>query len=215
MPDEAGRYGRTIQEGQVTMSTIDETTLLRFASGELDSEEESGFLARCEATPGAWREAALAVAEHRRVVEALGELADEAPIPSVAPSRRRGAWSTPALAIAALAAGLLIGIATAHLAGLGNPRGPQVVQTPAPTQAPSPVATSKAASPVVEPSAVLAPRPVAHSPVPTDHDDYRRAVLARHGFEVQEEPTVYVITTANGTHWTVPTQRTTLHYVKH
>ncbi len=82
------------------MNTIDETTLLRFGSGELDAQQEATFLARCELTSGAWREAALAVVEHRRMVEALGELAGaqppEATVRTPPPRGRwRALWSQP------------------------------------------------------------------------------------------------------------------------
>ena len=197
------------------MNPTDETTILRFASGELDADDESTFLAQCELRPEAWRETVLAVAEHHRIVEALGDLAaEDLPSPAAAPARRARAWRPLPVAAAALAAGIALGIVTMYATGLGSPRRAQVVKTPQPAQSPPPEpAPDRAVSTVAAAKATPDALPEQAWP-PAVGNDFQRAMLVKHGFEVEEEPTVYVITTANGTRWAVPTQRTTLHFVK-
>jgi anti-sigma factor RsiW len=120
------------------MNSIDETTLLRFASGELDAEQEATLLAQCELAPESWREAVLAVVEQRRMVEVLGELAaEDRPSPAPKPAQRIRDWRVLPVAAAALVIGLAIGIVAARMTGLGGPRATQVVQTPQPATAPA------------------------------------------------------------------------------
>ena len=93
------------------MNSIDETTLLQFAAAELDADREATFLAQCEIAPAAWRAAVIAIVEHRRMVEALGELAaEEFPEAAVGKSAPRG-WRIIPLALAAMVAGIFIGLA--------------------------------------------------------------------------------------------------------
>jgi hypothetical protein len=198
------------------MKPIDETTILRFASGELGVEQESTFLARCELTPEAWRETVLAVAEHHRLLEALGELAAaaDAPLPAATPPHRTGAWRMLSLAAAALVAGVVIGIATMHMAGLGSLRETQVVRATQAAPAPGTETTPVAALPATSAAKITTePLPEDIWPVAQTNDEAQRAVLASHGLEVEEEPTMYVITANNGTRWAIPTQRTKLHFV--
>ena len=68
------------------MNPDSEQVLNRFASGEMSSTEEQDFLALCEVEPERYRRAALAVVEHRRMVEALKAFAlpdekDSQPLP--------------------------------------------------------------------------------------------------------------------------------------
>jgi hypothetical protein len=226
------------------MKSLDKRTMLRFASGELGPEEESTFLARCEIAPESWRDAVLAVAEHRRLVEALGELAaDDAPSPNVpspdtqprwptaARAANPGRWRSAAAAAAALAAGLLLGVAGARLTGFfpgrepANAREMQVVTMPAQPQS---AKQAESAATQLEPTlpkrtapdgvpvsnVVAATMPTDVLQMPPTISETQRAVLGNHGFQVEEEPTLYVIDGGNGTRWAVPTQRTTLHYVK-
>jgi hypothetical protein len=203
------------------MKPIEEATILQFASGELDAERESTFLAQCELSPEAWRESVLAVAEHRRMVEVLGELAaEEMPSPAATRPQRAAVWRTLPLVAAAAAAGLLIGILATHVAGPGASRQPQIVQTQQPTngqpaQPPAPETMPAAAHPTtVAAEAATEKLPAGYSQPPAANDEFQRDVLAKHGFQVEDEPTLYVVTQANGTRWAVPAQRTTLHYVK-
>ncbi|MGO9110747.1 MAG: hypothetical protein ACLP9L_16115 [Thermoguttaceae bacterium] len=195
------------------MNPSDETTILRFASGEMDAEEESTFLAQCEMTPLSWREAVLAVAEHRRLVESLGDLAiaerGSSPIAGRA-KQGPGRWRLAAVAAAALVAGLLLGVAGARATGFVHGRETQVVQAP-PVLQPAP-AVSLASDDVTPATAMVYPADLLRmEPI---IPEAQRAVLREHGFQVEEEPTLYIITEENGTRWAVPTQRAVLQYVK-
>ena len=206
----------------VAMNTPDENLILRFASGELSAEEEQALLAGCETAPDCWREAVLAVAEHRRMVEALGEMAGterDSPIfaetkigtvPSVMTGHTKqgaGRWcSLAAVAAAALAAGLLLGIVSTRKTSLVGGHQAQVAQTPAVEHLPPPVnlASDGAAS---DPGDFARMSPML--------SDAQKAILKAHGFQVEEKPTLYIIPAANGTQWAIPTQQAELHYVKH
>jgi hypothetical protein len=190
---------------------VDEETILRFASGELDAEEEANLLARCEIFPETWREAVLAVAEHHRLLAALGETAPalgETTGPASTASARHGRWlGRTALAAASLAAGLLLGVVGMHFRtpAAGSPRETLVATHPEPQPAAKAVPVALTAVPEES-----ADNPTIPSLIPAA----QVAELQRRGFEVQQEPTLYLITASNGTRWAVPTQRTTLHYVK-
>ena len=103
------------------MKPVDETTMLRFASGEMSHAEEATFLCRCEMEPALWREAVLTVVEHRRLVSALSEFAvEEQPSPPVRTSpksakrpARAAAWRVAAVS-AAMAAGFLLALLGIH-----------------------------------------------------------------------------------------------------
>jgi len=198
----------------------DEAAILRFASGELDAREEATFLAQCELAPGAWRAVTLAVAEHRRLLQALGELAageTASPEELFVAQSQPSAWrSRPALAIAALAAGVLIGIVGMRATGVdpaaGNPpareslRDLPVVAAP-PASRRAEMRTSLAAgAPATDMADLLRMAPM----IPADE----RAALGSQGFQVDEEPTLYVVTSKSGARWAVPTQHVTLLYNK-
>jgi hypothetical protein len=191
------------------MNTTDENLILRFASGELDAEEEATFLAGCEISPDGWRDAVLAVAEHRHLVEALGEMAAES-TPSALGSRTRrraGRWrSLPAVAAAALAAGLLLGIVGTHETNLLGNRRPQVADAPVINISQPPVSLS---------SDGAAPNPGDIPWMQPIISESQKAVLRAHGFQVEEKPGLYIIPAGNGTQCAIPTQQAELHYVKH
>ena len=202
------------------MKLLDEAIILRFASGEMDAEEESTFLARCEVAPDCWREAVLAVAEHRRLVEALGELAavETNPAPAARQTKLRlGRWPAAPTAAAALVAGLLLGIVAMRVAGPVTGRETRAVAASPAAQQPRPAvepASEVAGSVAAERPDEAAPAPAGLLQMKSIIPDVQRAVLGEHGFQVDEEPTLHVITTADGTQWAVPTQRVTLRYVK-
>jgi len=178
-----------------------EEPILRFAAGELTAEEEATFLARCEATPAHWRQAVLAVAEQRCIVAALQDLATPAmpaPEPRAAVRWRRAAACTAG----ALAAGLLLGIWVALAVFRPDHSTLQAVRTPA-VQAP--------ANPNRTPLVDTAADADAMAPALTVT---QQAVLRRHGIQVQDDPTLYLVAMDNGTRWMIPTRRTTVHYVK-
>jgi len=188
------------------MTTIDEITMLRFASGELDTDTESTFLAQCELSPAAWRATVLAVAEYHRLAAALRELAaDDMPTPATMQTPRARPWRWLPVTAAALAAAIAIGSLVTFFSG---PRQNQVVQTPpVPSQRPECTPTDVARANTLDSAPILSPKqPHSSDPPP--------ALLADHGIEVEDEPTVYVVATADGTRWAVPTQRTVYHFVK-
>ena len=123
------------------MKPLDETDVLRFASGEMDADEESTFLARCEIASDSWREVVLAVAEHHRLVELLGEMAASDKEPQLAARRTkqelgRRLRSVSMTAAAALVAGLLLGIIGTRMASSFHGRDAQVVTAPQAVQPP-------------------------------------------------------------------------------
>ena len=203
---------------------IDERALLRFASGEMSEEEETTFIAANEMAGDArWREAVLAIIEHRRIVSSLTEFAAE-PSTTLAISRlpisitpnhnhqKTKRWFTPMAALTSLAAGLLVGLAAGHFReppreveqGSGasvanaNPHPTQVAQAEAPphTNA-SPQSMQDAGAfglePIIREDQVIS--------------------LRQQGFQVEEQPTIYLIDGGNGRKWPVPTEKATVHYI--
>jgi hypothetical protein len=193
------------------MTTMDEKRTLRFASGEMDAVEESDFLARCEIAPESWREATLAVAEHRRLVEALGEIAAAGSIPSTAIRRAKPGRTSRQLLIviatAAFATGLFLAIVGTRVSRFVRDRGTADVQVqPSVEGLDLAVAqeTDAASTIVAGPSNTTLAGPGVH-----------QTVLRSHDVEVKEEPTLYIITTENGTRWAIPTEQTTFCYANH
>jgi hypothetical protein len=190
------------------MKLLDETMILRFASGEMAAEDESNFLARCEIAPDSWRSAALAVAEHRRMVEALGEMAATETIPATVGNVKTGfalRRSPLLMAAAALAIGLLLGIVGTRVNGFVKVREVPVATAPPAEQ---------------QPKAAVATEPDPASAVLTDTSrkapampEVHPAVLRTHDVEVKEEPTLYIVTAKDGTRWAIPVQQTTFCYV--
>ncbi len=206
------------------IDSIDERDILRFASGEMDAGEERDFLTRCELAPETWRMATLAVAEHRRVVAVLREFA------SVTPARVAGAkraWRQAALAAGALAAGIVIGIAGTSLRRpspepdtilAGPVTAKIIVERPgierrgvAETGAISPAPEAIDSNAVARQPSVSLDDNESFSPAPIIAEADRE-LLADRGFEVEEEPTLYIVTAKNGTRWAVPTRRAVMHY---
>lgn len=208
------------------MKTWDEDAILRFASGETDADADATFVAQCELDPDGWREAVLAIVEHRRLTEALRETFDVSspsssaslsPVASLSPNDdlrtnaepglgRRAAMSVHAAVRASftLAAGLLLGIVGTCVAlsfGKGEP-----AKIDMPTGSPSTVAA------VVRQVDEPPPQSNDLSPLVPRIPAAQRTLLADCGFQVEEEPTLYVVTTENGMRYAIPTQRTILRY---
>lgn len=214
------------------MKPANESLLLRFASGELDLQEESSFLARCEIEPELWREAVLATAEHRRLLGALSQWATAADVAAAEPPPAQPA-SQPAARpprrhlLAALAAGLCLGIVGMRLAAWATgPQGPseEAVLTAqrheAATAAPAATSGPDGGIPA---SPLAAPAPLALHPAAGLDDAWHMEpiipetesqLLRKHGFRVEQKPTVYIIDGGNGSRWAVPVRLATLQYVK-
>jgi len=192
------------------MKRLDETKVLRFASGEMDADEESNFLALCEIAADGWREAVLAVAEHRQLVETLGELATNSNRSDAGGRTKPGAdarRSRLAIAAAALAMGLLLGVAGTRVAGLINGRDAQAVVAQSAVQQPE-LEVKRASDPA---SPILGDRLRTAAPIP----EAQQVALESHDFTVKEEPTLYIVTTGDGTRWAIPIEQTTFCYAGH
>lgn len=221
--------------GGIPMTSRDEVDVLRFASGEMEAEDENRFLARCELEPALYREATLAVVEQRRVVAALREFVPASDLaeteltgaelartalasPSAVPAKKPLAtlWDWVRIP-ATLAAGLLIGMFVTRESGDGQRAG---------------VVKENVAPVVGSPKVVAKNDP---PPMTLEHQDLNEAslrqlagllrmeplipedeaaILESHGFVVEELPALYVVDDANGKRWAVPTNRATLRYVK-
>jgi hypothetical protein len=190
------------------MKPMDENAVLRFAVGELDAEEESDFLAHCEIAPDCWRDAVLAVSEHRRLVEALreacgAELGRPDATRSTKPPRAR--WHSAIVTATVGAAGLLLGIIATRALDFVSGREAPVAQNRRALGEPGSVAP-----PAVVPASIRVELPQTMPSLSTT----QRAALEAAGFQVEEQPTVYIINADDGKRWAVPTRRTSLHYVK-
>ena len=186
------------------MKSLDDALLLRFASGELDGNDEAVFLARCEIEPERWRDACLALVEQRRVAAALRAYAaaDALPDYPAGPMTKRRRWRPALTCVAGLAAGLL-------LAALGMPAR-DVVPTPAVAvphadQAPT-VPAAPASTLAAELADALDVEPLL--------SDVEQSALREHGFQIEEKPELYFIEARDGTRWLAPVQRATLRFVQ-
>lgn len=202
------------------MRQIGENELLRFASAELSATEEEQFLAWCEIEPEHWRDACLAVVEHRRIGLALrdfSEAAGERPALAVTAAPRRRFGNLPMWA--ALAAGLLLGSVGMRLVG--------IERTSVPTPATQAIAAESSVAPAAVPTEVASREVVVNA---TDGassaladalslrpliGESESSVLRQHGFQIEEKPELYIVEAGDGTRWALPVQRATLHYVKH
>lgn len=185
------------------MKSLD-AQLLRFASGELDGNEEEVFLAQCEIEPERWRDACLALVEQRRVAAALRAFAaaDGPPDHPAKPTAKRGRWLPALTGVVGLAAGLLLAALAAPVRDVA--RTPAVAVEHA-DQAPAAPAAS------VQPPADALADALNVEPLLSDVE---QSALRDHGFQIKEEPELYFIEARDGTRWAVPVQRATLRFVR-
>lgn len=213
------------------MNRMDETAVLRFSSGEMNVQEESTFLAQCEIEPTLWREAVLAVVEHRRVVAVLGEFGamDATPAPRAREEiQGRVRWrSAGVLALGAMVAGLFLGSMATRLASPPNGRSLPSVGTTLATareggSAPTAAIDENSASGATwlqRGSRAKSPTDAALRDLvgPRQSESLGpetvEAVLRNGPSQVEEQPVLYIIDTGSGTRWAIPTKRTTFHYV--
>ena len=184
-----------------------EVQIMKFAAGELDDQQEPALLLACEAEPALWRDLALAVAEERRLTAALGGAALSERV-ALAPAARQSTAARPtwtALAAAACVA-MLCG---AGLMQLGDQlRGgtdlTNVTQHEPSRQfivlerpQPAPEVHNVAHNPLAE---ALRPRLSE-----ADHELFRN-----HGYEVREEPVLYLVSDDDGKPVALPQRKVTL-----
>jgi hypothetical protein len=217
------------------MNPTDETTLARFAGGDMSIAEETEFLACCEIEPDLWRTAALALVEHRQVVSALREFAGDQGDSSMNAASRttshlRMRWPTMLAVAASLLAIMVGGLTVAYRAGQRQSTDGQLVNRDSPdadaeTAESSVVVYLQTPNEPDYPSAVQVPSPetsgteamVARLAAMNSRPVFpaeARSLLRRAGVEVDEEPTLYLINDGSE-NWAIPTRNLHLRYVNH
>jgi len=184
-----------------------EVQMMKFAAGELDDQQESALLLACEVEPALWRNLALAVAEEHRLTGALSAASHAEKVmlaPGAQPTRDAGpTWST--LATAACVA-LLCGAGLMHLGDRlwSEPQPPEAAQRDPSRQfivlerpQATPSAHQAANNPLAE---ALRPRLTQ-----ADRDLFRH-----HGYEVHEQPVLYLVSDEQGKPVAVPQRNVTL-----
>jgi hypothetical protein len=218
------------------MNPTDETTLARFAGGDMSIAEETEFLACCEIEPDLWRTAALALVEHRQVVSALREFAGDRSNPSInaasrTSSRIKMRWPTMFAVAASLLAIMVGGLSVAYRAGQRQSTDVQLVNRDSPdaaaeTAEPSVVVYLQTPnepdypgavqdqSPAIPSTEEMATRLAAMNSRPVLPAE-ARSLLRQAGVEVDEEPVLYVLDDGSGERWAVPTRNLHLRFVNH
>lgn len=218
------------------MKPTDDGILARFAGGDMSIAEEVEFLARCEIEPDLWRAAALALVEHRQLVAALREFAGDRntrPIEAARPpmGNSKVSWPRLGLVAASLFAVFLGGLSVAYWTGRHQRNDVQQVHRDLPkgesaVTGPSVFVCLQTPSGPEEMGATQVPWPTVSSPATaTAHlaavnarpvfPAEARSLIRQVGFEVEEEPLLYVFDGDDGDRWAVPARNYRLRYVNH
>ena len=218
------------------MNPTDETTLARFAGGDMSIAEETEFLACCEIKPDLWRTAALALVEHRQVVSALREFAGGQNDSSMNATSRttrdsKMRWPTMLAVAASLLAIMVGGLSAAYRAGQLQSTDAQLVNRDLPDAAAETAESSVVVYlqtpnepdypgaaqdqwPTIPSTEEMAARLAAMNSSPVLPAE-ARLLLRQVGVEVDEEPQLYHIDDGSGERWAVPTRNLHLRYVDH
>ena len=217
------------------MNPTDETTLARFAGGDMSIAEETEFLACCEIEPDLWRTAALALVEHRQVVSALREFAGDQGDSSMNAASRTTShlkmrWPTMLAVAASLLAIMVGGLTVAYWAGQRQGTDLQRVNRDSPDAAAETAESSVVVyvqppndsdypgalqdqSPAIPRTEEMAARLAAMNSSPVLPAE-ARSLLRQAGVEVDEEPRLYLINDGSES-WAIPTTNLHLRYVNH
>lgn len=193
--------------------------VLKFADGELSTEQESCVLLECELSPELWKELALALVADRQLKSAMADFSLTDQIEAAVGSdgverdseertgRGRKTWKEASLSIVGMCVAMLLAFVVGwNQADRQTPLTVEIEPSPLLVNAEdsgratfASDATDRAAA--YPQDAIVNPWTVVNKPVITKED---QAVFSDAGLNVSEENTIFLINDADGGQWAIP-----------